>query len=114
MLLQPITENAIKHGVEPNPDDSKIRVMARLENDRLLLTVADTGLGIVQSASKAGGGFGLDNIRQRLRALYASQARLTVSENVPRGFIAVIDTPLQMNVEKSEIVARDNFKGNEI
>ncbi len=112
-MLISLVENAIKHGVEPNPDDSKISVAARLENDRLLLTVADTGLGIVQSTSTAGGGFGLDNIRQRLRALYASQARLTVSENVPHGFIAVIDMPVHVNMEKSEIVARANMKGNE-
>ena len=113
-MLISLVENAIKHGVEPNPDDSKICVMARLENNRLLLTVADTGLGIVQSASTAGGGFGLDNIRQRLRALYASQARLTVSENVPHGFIAVIDMPVHVNMEKSEIVARTNLKGSGI
>ncbi|MEO8384961.1 MAG: histidine kinase [Betaproteobacteria bacterium] len=112
-MLISLVENAIKHGVEPNPDDSRVSVMARLENERLLLTVADTGLGIMQSASTAGGGFGLDNIRQRLRALYASQARLTVSENQPHGFIAVIDMPVQVDMEKSEIVARANLKGSE-
>jgi len=112
-MLISLVENAIKHGVEPNPDDSKISVMARIENDRLLLTVADTGLGIVQSASTAGGGFGLDNIRQRLRALYANQARLKVSENVPNGFIAVIDMPVHVDMEKSEIVAGANLKGSE-
>ena len=113
-MLISLVENAIKHGVEPNPDESKISVMARIENNRLLLTVADTGLGIVQSASTAGGGFGLDNIRQRLRALYVSQARLTVSENVPHGFIAVIDMPVHMDLEKSEIVTRTNLKGSGI
>ncbi len=113
-MLISLVENAIKHGVEPNPDESKVSVMARTENNRLLLTVADTGLGIVQSASTAGGGFGLDNIRQRLRALYASQARLTVSENVPHGFIAVIDMPVHVDLEKSEIVTRTNLKGSGI
>lgn len=113
-MLISLVENAIKHGVEPNADESIVSVMARIENERLLLTVADTGLGIVQSASTTGGGFGLDNIRQRLRALYANHARLTVSENVPRGFIAVIDMPVHVDMEKSEIVARANLKGNEI
>ena len=113
-MLISLVENAIKHGVEPNPDNSKICVMARLENDRLLLTVADTGLGIVQSASTAGGGFGLDNIRQRLRALYASQAGLTVSENMPHGFIAVIDMPVHVNMEKSEIVSSAHLKRSEL
>lgn len=105
-MLISLVENAIKHGVEPHPDGGKISVMARSENERLLLTVSDTGLGITQASPAAGGGFGLDNIRQRLRVLYANRAKLNVSENVPHGFVAVIDMPLHTNMEKTEIVAR--------
>ena len=76
--------------------------MARLDNERLRLTVADTGLGPGHNASTAGGGVGLDNIRQRLRALFASQARLVVTENVPHGFVAVIDLPLIAGTQKTE------------
>jgi LytS/YehU family sensor histidine kinase len=105
-MLISLVENAIKHGVEPHPDGGKITVMARFENERLRLTVTDTGLGLAHTSSTAGGGFGLDNIRQRLRALYANQAQLMVSENVPHGFVAVIDMPLHANMESTEIVAR--------
>ena len=63
-----------------------------------LLRVADTGQGPEQS-KVAGGGFGLDNIRERLRAIYAGDARLDITANVPRGFVAVIDIPLPGNIE---------------
>lgn len=102
-MLISLVENAIKHGLEPHPDGGKISVMARLEDARLRLTVSDTGFGFSQSASTAGGGVGLDNIRQRLRALFAQNARLIVAENVPRGFVAIIDIPLQPQIEKTEI-----------
>ena len=102
-MLISLVENAIKHGLEPHPDGGKISVMARLDNTRLQLTVSDTGSGFAQSASTAGGGVGLDNIRQRLRALFAQNARLIVAENVPRGFVAIIDIPLQPQIEKTEI-----------
>lgn len=102
-MLISLVENAIKHGLEPHPDGGKISVRARLNNERLRLTVTDTGMGPGQNAPAAGGGVGLDNIRQRLRALFASDARLMVSENVPQGFVAVIDLPLHLNGEKREI-----------
>ena len=98
-MLISLVENAIKHGLEPHPEGGKISVTARRDDERLRLTVADTGQGNVGGASTAGGGVGLDNIRQRLRALFASHARLTVSENVPHGFVAVIDLPLKMSVD---------------
>lgn len=104
-MLISLVENAIKHGLEPHPDGGSISVMARLDNDRLRLTVADTGSGPGASWSTAGDGVGLDNIRQRLRALFASQARLIVSGNVPHGFVAVIDMPLQVKTVAGEMVA---------
>lgn len=106
-MLISLVENAIKHGLEPHPDGGKISVVARLENDRLLLTVSDTGLGVSQGTSTAGGGFGLDNIRQRLRVLYANHARLLVTGNVPRGFVAVIDLPLHANMKRTQTVGRE-------
>ena len=108
-MLISLVENAIKHGLEPHPDGGKISVKARLENERLCLTVSDTGLGIGHGPSTAGGGFGLDNIRQRLRALYASGARLIVTGNVPHGFVAVIDLPLHADMKKTQIVAHEQI-----
>ena len=106
-MLISLVENAIKHGLEPHPDGGKINVMARLENERLRLTVTDNGQGPGGSNSTTGGGVGLDNIRQRLRALFANHARLIVAENDPQGFVAVIDMPLRANLEKPAIAAQD-------
>ena len=91
-MLVSLVENAIKHGLEPHPDGGRLDVSARSEGGRLRITVADTGQG--PNLAKSGGGVGLDNIRQRLRALFASEARLIVSENAPHGFVATIDLPL--------------------
>ncbi|MEQ1518626.1 MAG: histidine kinase, partial [Usitatibacteraceae bacterium] len=100
-MLISLVENAIKHGLEPSPEGGRISVMARLEGDRLRLTVSDTGLGPGHGAT-SGGGVGLDNIRQRLRALFAGDGRLIVSENAPQGCVAVIDMPLHVSAEKTE------------
>ena len=64
MLLQPLVENALKHGLEPKVEGGEVRVSAREEGDRLVLEVADTGLG---SANGATGGTGVGP-RQRARA----------------------------------------------
>ena len=106
-MLISLVENAIKHGVEPHPDGGSISVMARVEDERLHLTIADTGLGPGSVSSSADGGFGLDNIRQRLRVLFAGRARLTVSANVPHGFVAVIDMPLHTGEEAAATVGSE-------
>jgi sensor histidine kinase YesM len=106
-MLISLVENAIKHGLEPNPEGGKLNVTARLENERLRLTVSDNGLGLGHGAAKAGGGVGLDNIRQRLRAIFANDARLIVAENEPHGFIAVIDIPLHEKTQKAQGFAHE-------
>ena len=91
-MLISLVENAIKHGLEPSLEGGEILVRAERENDRLRITVTDTGQGL--NAALSGGGVGLDNIRQRLRVLFSDTAHLMVSRNVPHGFKAVIDLPL--------------------
>lgn len=103
-MLISLVENSIKHGLEPSPEGGRIEVLARRERDRLRITVTDTGEGI--NAAKSGGGVGLDNIRQRLRALFGDNAHLSVSGNYPRGFIAIIDLPL---LEGEKLVASTNI-----
>ena len=60
------------------------------EGGRLKVSVADTGEGV---SSKKGGGVGLTNIRERLRALYGGRANLVLEENAPRGVVASIEVP---------------------
>ncbi len=66
MLLQPLVENAIKHGLEPKVEGGEIRVAARDDGADVVIEVADTGLG---SADTGGTGIGLDNVRERLAAV---------------------------------------------
>ncbi len=90
MMLISLVENAIKHGVDPCCEAGRIVIRAEEDDGRLKVSVADTGEGITP---KKGGGVGLTNIRERLKALYGSTARLTMEENAPRGVVASIEVP---------------------
>ncbi|HEY0844201.1 MAG TPA: histidine kinase [Noviherbaspirillum sp.] len=95
MLLQPLAENAIKHGLEPKIDGGEVRVSASRRGDMLTLTIADTGLGLdAAPASENGTRVGLANIRERLHALYADRASFSLTPNTPYGVIAAIRIPL--------------------
>jgi signal transduction histidine kinase len=87
MLLQPLVENAIRHGVEPKMEGGEVNVQAGAEQGRLVVTVSDTGLGWA-SAGASGGGVGLANVRERLAAAYGSEASVQVAE-VPAGGVSV-------------------------
>lgn len=66
MLLQPLVENAIMHGLEAKLEGGAIRVTAHEEGDAIVLAVADSGLG---SSNAGGHGIGLDNVRERAAAV---------------------------------------------
>jgi LytS/YehU family sensor histidine kinase len=97
MMLISLVENAIKHGVDPCCECGTIAIQAVEEGGKLRLRVADTGEGI---SPKKGAGVGLANIRERLKVLYGTGARLVIEENQPRGVVATIeidaDTPVDL------------------
>jgi signal transduction histidine kinase len=90
MLLQPVVENAIKHGIEPKVEGGRIDLVARREGDGVVVEVADTGVGF---ASTTRGGVGLANLRGRLQLLYGPQAKLEIGENRPSGTRVVVRIP---------------------
>jgi hypothetical protein len=92
MMLQSMVENAIKHGLETKPDGGTISVTAKVYNDQLCVTVADDGVGFGVVPS-TGTGTGLTNIRERLKMLHGSNARLDIAPNSPSGVIATIEVP---------------------
>lgn len=94
MLLQPLVENAIKHGLEPKLDGGHINVEASSANSLLKLRVVDNGLGL-DAADTGGTGMhvGVANIRERLRALYGERAAFSLLPNTPHGTIADITIP---------------------
>lgn len=90
MLLQPLVENAIRHGLEPKVAGGSLRIAARREGARLLLSVTDDGLGF---AGAPGDGVGLSNIRARLAALFGPAARLDLRSGVGAGVTATLEIP---------------------
>ena len=73
LLLQPLVENAIKHGLEPKIEGCSVTVSARREGDNIVLDVIDSGIGL-----EDGIGFGLAQVRERLQAIYGDQATITL------------------------------------
>jgi len=108
LLLQPLVENAIRHGLEPQVEGGDIRVRARRESraggDWLLLRVEDTGAGlpedhareagVVQTPATRAGGFGIAQVRERLHTLHGSRATLTLAPLPGGGTCALIALPL--------------------
>jgi signal transduction histidine kinase len=81
MLLQPLVENAIKHGVSPRPGNGLIQIASQRRGDTLWLEVRDNGGGLTASGrARLNAGVGLSNTRDRLECLYGSKQRLDFSD----------------------------------
>jgi hypothetical protein len=98
LLLQPLVENAIRHGIEPEVGGGRIDVGAERCADRVVLTVQDNGAGLAAPApASVGGGVGLRLVRERLAARYGAAATFTLAAAAgsPGGTVARIDLPLE-------------------
>jgi two-component system, LytTR family, sensor kinase len=78
LILQPLVENALRHGIARQPEAGRITVGAAAENGRVRLWVADNGAGIMADGRHGGAGVGLANTRARLAQHYGPDARLTL------------------------------------
>ncbi|MFZ0395647.1 MAG: histidine kinase [Terracidiphilus sp.] len=100
ILLQPLIENSIKHGLEPRINGGTITLRSRLHGDHVRIEVADDGVGMIpQPAStlrRSGNGIGMKNVRERLEVLYGLQARFTVVSNPGRGTTVSIELPIRL------------------
>ncbi len=98
MILQPLVENAIKHGPGLSSDRVDIAVTAKRHNGDLCLAVRDNGCGCADvEAATAGSGIGLRNVRERLRLLYGGAARMQVSSPGGQGFSVQLTIPYKRN-----------------
>jgi LytS/YehU family sensor histidine kinase len=89
-LLQPLVENAIRHGVTRRVDAGRIAISARREGEMVHLSIRDDGVGIDEHRSD---GVGLSNTRERLRTLYGEQAILAITALPERGTEVSIAMP---------------------
>lgn len=90
MLLQPLVENAVLHGLDPLVEGGSILISAELAGETLRVRVMDTGQGFGDHPAI---GLGITNVRERLNALYGPAGRLLLAEHHPQGLEAVIEVP---------------------
>lgn len=83
MLLQPLVENSIKHGLASLIEGGKITITIFRKNDKLHFEIADTGIGVKNKESMFDKGIGLTNTKLRLEKMY--QSTLLLSDNEPKG-----------------------------
>jgi LytS/YehU family sensor histidine kinase len=95
MLIQPLVENAVIHGIDPQIEGGAIEIRVQRNDGAVEIVVADTGCGF--SMDSRNGGVGIANVRERLAALYGDRGRLRFTENRPNGVRAIIEVPYADN-----------------
>jgi signal transduction histidine kinase len=98
LILQPLVENAIRHGIEPQRAPGLVKIEAKRQEQHLLLTVHDNGKGPpADAAARAKGlGIGLTNTRSRLRELYGKDQRFSFAKGEPTGCVVEIRLPFHL------------------
>jgi two-component system LytT family sensor kinase len=95
MLLQPIIENSIKHGLSRKVGGGRITIRTERRGDRSLIEVEDDGLGMTEERLKEAleGGIGLSNVNERLRTIYGAACTLKLSSTTGRGTSVSVEIP---------------------
>jgi signal transduction histidine kinase len=111
LVLQPLVENAVKHGIVVRPEGGTLRIMARRHGDRLRLEVEDDGPGLGDGATLddvQAHGVGLRNLRDRIDVFFGRAGRFTIGAAASRGTLAVIEIPYRadrQNVTVPQLIA---------
>jgi signal transduction histidine kinase len=100
LLLQPLVENAVRHGIAPKVGGGRLEIAARRDGDRLRLVVRDNGAGLANDTLQAfNGGVGLSNTRSRLEHLYGEQHRFEFHRPPDGGLAVTVVIPLSASAD---------------
>ena len=102
LILQPLAENAVKHGVDGQSNRTQIAISAWKVNNTLCLRVADSGPGLSGGDGMIQKGTGLTNTLERLEKIYGANHEITFSPNLPHGLIVDICIPFASAPEPAE------------
>lgn len=97
LLLQPLVENSIRHGLEPKAEGGEVRITASRVGDELVVEVLDTGIGLDPARAASGHapeGYGLAHVRERLRTRYGARASVKLSAHGSAGTLARVALPV--------------------
>lgn len=94
MILQPLVENSIKHGISPKVDGGSIYLRSRVVNGRLVIEVEDDGVGLAASGDGGGTGIGLANVKERLKVLYGDAAWMELESRERTGTVVRLVLPM--------------------
>lgn len=111
LLLQPLVENAIRHGISPSPEGGKLTIKTERVSDRLRVTVSDNAVGAQRHSSRVAkqpNGLGLSNTIERLRVLYDSNHRLAVHLHPEGGCEVEIELPYRVRDEDTRSMQQNN------
>jgi signal transduction histidine kinase len=108
MLMQPVVENAIKHGISKRDDDGRIEIRARTDAGRLRIDVRDNGPGLEETDRSADRGLGLANTRARLGNLYESGYSFELANDPDGGTVVRIDLPFTTSADDRDAATEDD------